>query len=771
MSTTLYTGTGAQINLAKQLGRGGEGAVFDVSHKPDQVAKIYHKLPDPKKQQKLRFMAESADQQLLSTVAWPQETLHKQPGGPVIGFIMPKIGAGEPIHLIYNPAHRRKDYPNLTWSFLLYAARNVAAAFAAIHEHGHVIGDVNQNSFIVNPDSRVTLIDADSFQINARGTLHYCEVGVSHFTSPELQSIKSFAGFERTPNHDAFGMALLIFHLLFGGRHPYSGVPLRDEAGKSLESDIAAFRYAYSRDGTQRGFSPPPRSIPIALMPASVMTMFEFAFTESGVRQSRPQARDWMTALDGVRASLKTCGASNMHVFPDHLRNCPWCELERVGVMFFVAVPHGTPAGASKFVLADVWRAIDAIRLPPEIRTPTPPSNAVGKPMPPIPPVPTPVHPAPVASPPAKPATPQETQVYVTSAPSERTHGIRIVNALIRANATVDVFGLPLPFADRDQMINLTLGVVGVSVVAAIGAPWYVSVVFLALFCVYVFRRSRLIDAEDEKIREAEALIRARWQTIETKRHETREQAEKAERERLQKLHDDERDRIATITALRENIIRTELQSRQAQHAQALQTYNTRMTAGTNELAVLRDQYKKQRAQLDEARSKYEEVAEQENDAIDDLKTRAYEHQLERHLRSCFVDTANIPGIGPGRKASLLSFGIQTAADVTYWAVSAIPGFGDTYTQKLLIWRNVCEQLFRFDPNRAINPTDIATIRHTYAQARATHQNTLTQGAPRLTSLRDRIATRQTKIHAEISTAANALAEAEADLRIAQATN
>ncbi len=83
--------------------------------------------------------------------------------------------------------------------------------FATVHEHGHVVGDVNQNSFMVGRDSKVVLIDSDSFQINANGTLHLCEVGVSHFTPPELQTLSSFVGFERTENHDNFGLALLIF--------------------------------------------------------------------------------------------------------------------------------------------------------------------------------------------------------------------------------------------------------------------------------------------------------------------------------------------------------------------------------------------------------------------------------------------------------------------------------------------------------------------------------------------------------------------------------
>mgnify|MGYP000709306936 CR=1 FL=1 len=147
------------------------------------------------------------------------------------------------------------------WDFLLYVARNTAAAFDTLHSHGHVLGDVNQGNVMVGGDSQVVLIDSDSYQIRAKDTVHLCEVGVSHFTPPELQGISSFKGVTRTPNHDNFGLALLIFHLLFGGRHPYSGVPLRKGVGDALETDIKEFRYAYARDAQNRGIAAPPGSI------------------------------------------------------------------------------------------------------------------------------------------------------------------------------------------------------------------------------------------------------------------------------------------------------------------------------------------------------------------------------------------------------------------------------------------------------------------------------------------------------------------------------
>lgn len=383
MIKTLFTSKGTPIALGRELGKGGEGSVFEVSALANQVAKLYHKAPAPKKQAKLSFMASTADAQLLNYVAWPQETLHPSRGGPVVGFLMPKVSGKDPIHMVYSPAHRRQDYPKAAWDFLLYVARNIAASFEVVHIHGHVIGDVNQNSFMVGRDSKVMLIDSDSFQVNTGEALHLCEVGVSHFTPPELQSLSSFDGFTRTTNHDNFGLALLIFHVLFGGRHPFSGVPLRSGVGDALETDIKTFRYAYARDNETRGLSPPPRSIPVSMLPDAMESMFHLAFTERGASGVRPSPKQWVAALDGLRGRLKKCGTSSMHMYPDHLGSCPWCTLERQGVVYFIELGTTFTPTSSGFVLAQVWGLIQAVPAPPPVTVPNPNSfNAKAKPLP-----------------------------------------------------------------------------------------------------------------------------------------------------------------------------------------------------------------------------------------------------------------------------------------------------------------------------------------------------------------------------------------------------
>ena len=383
MAKTVFTAKGIAVEIGQELGHGGEASIFEIPSRRAQVAKIYHKPPDAKKQAKLSLMPEMADQQLLNYIAWPQETLHASPSGAVVGFLMPMVAGKKPIHMVYSPAHRRQENPKAAWDFLLCVARNIATSFETVHAHGHVIGDVNETSVMVGKDSKVVLVDSDSFQVNAHGTLYLCEVGVPIFTPPELQSLSSFHGFTRTTNHDNFGLALLIFHVLFGGRHPYSGVPLKSGVGDALQTDIKNFRYAYARDGQSRGIAPPPRSIPVSMLPDHVEAMFHRAFTERGTQAARPSAQQWVAALDGIRGKLKKCSASAMHVYPDHLAQCPWCALEKQGVVYFIDLGATYTPTSTGFVLTQAWAAIQAVPAPPALNIPSPSSFAVtAKPLP-----------------------------------------------------------------------------------------------------------------------------------------------------------------------------------------------------------------------------------------------------------------------------------------------------------------------------------------------------------------------------------------------------
>ena len=336
----LFDTSGRPVPLSHKLGSGGEGDVYEVtaiSH--DLVAKIYHKPLKPDKQEKLRRMVQGCDDSLKKIAAWPTATLHLGRNGPVRGFLMPKVAGCEPIHELYGPAHRKQLFPKADWAFLVNTARNVAAAFDAIHAHAHVIGDVNQGNILVAGNSVVKLIDCDSFQIAADGKLYLCEVGVPDFTPSELRSLKSFHDMHRMTNHDNFGLAVLCFRLLFMGRHPFAGVYSGRE-DMPIEKAIESFRFAFGKHAASKGMSPPPNSVTMDIVPLQVANLFERAFSESGAHpDGRPKAREWVGMLDYLKHNLRTCGQESMHKYFGGLAGCPWCVLERQsGVLFFIGI-------------------------------------------------------------------------------------------------------------------------------------------------------------------------------------------------------------------------------------------------------------------------------------------------------------------------------------------------------------------------------------------------------------------------------------------------
>ncbi|MBL8259837.1 MAG: hypothetical protein JNM60_08530 [Candidatus Competibacteraceae bacterium] len=381
-----YSGNGHPLEPGKLLGRGGEGAVHEIDGRPGFVAKIYHQPVGPDKALKLESMARQAHPGLLEIAAWPVDVLRDGPQGPVQGFIMPQVKGYHEIHSLYGPSHRKRTFPQADWSFLVHAARNLASAFETIHARGNVIGDVNPGNVVVSGQAMVKMIDCDSFQIDTGSRLFLCEVGVPQFTAPELQD-RPFHGMQRGPNHDAFGLALLCFHLLFMGRHPFAG-RYRGKGDMPIERAIKEYRFAFGRQAAARLMEPPPHTFPFEALPQPVALLFDRAFSVSTTTTPRPTAREWFAALERLNRELRACGRKAVHKYPATAASCPWCELERAsGTVFFVTAPSTAPAEvwveSRNFHFETAWNRILAVA-PPAI-------EAMPRPGPQAPTVPTPL--------------------------------------------------------------------------------------------------------------------------------------------------------------------------------------------------------------------------------------------------------------------------------------------------------------------------------------------------------------------------------------------
>jgi DNA-binding helix-hairpin-helix protein with protein kinase domain len=641
MSRILFNGAGQQVRLGRELGKGGEGSVYELPDLPKQAAKLYHKPLEAQKQAKLVFMAKHSAKELEERTAWPQTTLHERSGGPVIGFLMPKMSSRAELHMVYGPAHRKQDYPTFGWNFLLYVARNVATCVDVVHRHGHVLGDVNQSSFMAARDSTVVLIDTDSFQVDANGTLHLCEVGVAYFTPPELQGTTSFKTLQRTQNHDNFGLALLIFHLLFGGRHPYAGVPLIKGAGDALESDIQAMRYAYARDAQQRGIGVPPRSYPITLLPPTVEPLMHAAFTEQGAKGHRPTAAQWVHALDEIRKTLRTCSKAKTHTYPGHLMACPWCSM--ANDPFPDPDVASAAANAPVFELDKVWALIDGIKLP----------NSFGT---------VPSHAS--YSPSGKPA---------------RKHG------------------------EGRHMVALGL-VVMASVIGGymVGLPW---ISLLALVIGFFIRP-------------------------------------------LAKGYDG----------------RPEVVERQASLSIAEREYNAAVVALNSGVRVPTAEFNKRKAQLQQTASALRVIPSQMAQEMSKIEGLARAYHLRKHLERFFIDDVRIRGLGPSRKASLKSFGIETAADVVEADVRQVKGFGGSLTQALLDWRASHERSFVFTAHMRPPASEVARLHQKERAARTPLEMELRKAPEVLKGLIAEAHRQHGMLMPRVETAAKALAQAHADL-------
>lgn len=352
---------GRPVELGRSLGSGGEGAVFEIRNAPGRVAKIYHKELTKEHSDKVWAMTRLRTEAIARIAAWPLEPLLSS-SNRVSGFSMPEA-LGKPIHLLYSPKSRVTEFPGASWPFLVRTAANLARSFLVVHNSGHLVGDVNHGNSLVSEAATVTLIDSDSFQIADGSRIYLCGVGVATHLAPELQGC-DLRQLVRTQSHDCFSLAILIFQILFMGRHPFSGRYL-GVGEMPIEKAIREFRFAYGDSATARQMQPPPNTPPLATASLDIASLFERAFSNKSAQGWRPKASEWVEALAALERNSKACARRSSHHFPAQLASCPWCTIEaQTGVLLFAPPLPPAFGTASTFDVEIVWSAIRAVDHP-----------------------------------------------------------------------------------------------------------------------------------------------------------------------------------------------------------------------------------------------------------------------------------------------------------------------------------------------------------------------------------------------------------------------
>jgi len=617
---TLLDSAGRPLQLGPQLGSGGEGSVFELRDRSDLVVKLYHKSLEPEKASKIASMAKSANERLLRLTAWPTEPIRIGSGngaGTIVGFTMPKITGHKQAFSLYSPKLRAHEFPRASWQFLIRSAANAARAFAVIHDSGHVIGDVNHGNLFVGDRATVRLIDCDSYQITINGSRWFCEVGTPTHQPPELQNVRTYKGIVRTSNHDNFGLAVIIFQMLFMARHPFSGRFL-GTSEMPMERAISEYRFVYGSNAAAMQMQPPPASLALNGVTKDVALLFERAFSRQGSQPNgRPSAREWVVALQDLEAHLKKCSVNPAHQFVDSLPKCPWCDIEAAtGVLLFTVALAGS--AHTGFTIADFWGRVTSIP------NPGPPS--------------------------ALPRIEGRT-VSLSSA------ALELQQASWGARFASGLFAL-VQGTSRIHTLKKDI-------------------------------EKKAVDA------------RTRWQNLQNN-----------------------------------------------------------WTTYTNS-----KDFSDQLAQLQNLRSQYEALPQNRLQALQQLETNKYRLQLHAHLDACRIARGRIRGIGDARKATLQSYGIETAADITDQQVLAVPGFGPVALMNLKNWRNQQEKRFRFDPNKGVDPAAKNAVERHILTEKIELERRLNEGLSKLTVTSHHILTRRRTLLAQAEQAAVDLAQAEADLR------
>ncbi len=604
------------IQAVKRIGKGGEGEVWTLGNDPDHAIKLYT-IPDPAiLESKVRAMIAAQLAEQASQVAFPVAVVTKA-DGRFAGFLMRLVREHKPIHELYSPGSRKIHFPRADYRFLVRSALNVARAIGAVHQLGCIIGDINHSSILVSQKATVNLIDSDSFQVSSATAQYLCRVAVPEYTPPELQGV-SLENVVRTANHDAFGMAVLIFQLLFMGRHPFMGT-IRKGDPPSLPDSIKAARFAYS-EIRDVGLDQPPGTSSLSDFPPVIAGAFEVAFSKD-VAARRPTASQWVTALQILEKSLVQCEEDNLHWYPGEAEECPWCCMDKAfGMSLFV--PYVPPAdlkdslfdpGESGFNLDAVWRQIETTGYLNRSKV--------------------------------SPSFPQTTPARSAAARTLR----------LRQKIAMGSWGV------------VVLGAVGLWIYDT--NTWFLDLVGGGFALKHLLKR-RSFDATPL----------------------------------IKKYEQAERDWMSALDSWYERI---EIRASEDLF-QSLQKAKAEYASLPNEEASQRRTYVEQR------RAK----------------------QLHAYLEHMEIRNARIKGIGPAKLAALLSFGIETAADVQHGRVLAVPGFGPSTSQGLLRWKAWLEA--RFVYSERANDTDrleLGKIRAGIQGKAARLRRTLLAGASNLNTL------------------------------------
>ena len=225
----VYDMQGKRLDLGEREYKtsGGEGAVYSFPSNPRILVKIYKgktlEKNDKMKEIQARIMDMAGNSRMTSqtNMAWPLMPVFNA-NRNIIGFAMRKC-EGNSLLALRGPSSIRRFFPGWNRRNLVETALDFVQKVKLLANQGIFINDFNPANFLVDAKGRVSFIDCDSYQVPAaRGGVHVSRTYFPSYSAPELLKNNSLLGQQRNIHQVEFGTAMIVFHIIMCGLHPYS---------------------------------------------------------------------------------------------------------------------------------------------------------------------------------------------------------------------------------------------------------------------------------------------------------------------------------------------------------------------------------------------------------------------------------------------------------------------------------------------------------------------------------------------------------------------
>ncbi len=296
----LTDSNGGSVRLGRRLARGGEGTVY-LTERPGIVAKIYarNRLTVERRDKLARMVEHGLDwsNPLSKGICWPTALL-TDGNGVFRGYLMPQAQGEILQSAVFVGTQLKARFPKWDRIDLVDLCLMIVQKINFLHESNILIGDINPFNIMITESKEVYFLDTDSFQIEQWP----CPVGSDRFTAPELQG-ETFGSLFRTPEHERFAVAMLLFMILHAGKSPYA-----QKGAENPRSNIRARRFQYAfRDGGAQNYANAPEGPWKYLWSNLTYKMkeaFHQSFDASQADKRRIKLTAWFARLEAYRYHL-----------------------------------------------------------------------------------------------------------------------------------------------------------------------------------------------------------------------------------------------------------------------------------------------------------------------------------------------------------------------------------------------------------------------------------------------------------------------------------